>query len=53
MKRKNNLQFKSMLAPLQQQLEHINQDIEALKENIRVATLLQTSKRESVKLDKK
>jgi len=49
---KNNLQFKSMLAPLQQQLEHINQDIEALKENIRVATLLQTSKRESVKLDK-
>ena len=49
---KNNLQFKSMLSPLQQQLDNTKQDIEALNEKIRVATILQTSKKESEKVDK-
>lgn len=40
----NKLQFKSMLSPLQQQLDNTNQDIEALKEKIRLATVLQSSK---------
>ncbi|MEC1178989.1 hypothetical protein P9B03_10885 [Metasolibacillus meyeri] len=43
----NKLQFKSMLMPLQQQLENTNQDIAALKEKIGLATLLQPTKESS------
>ncbi|WP_341299608.1 hypothetical protein MHB44_13700 [Lysinibacillus sp. FSL H8-0500] len=48
---KNKLQFKSMLSPLQQQLENTNQDIEALKEKIRLATVLQASKETAEKAE--